>query len=527
MRSKKKKFFLSLPDLMPEAWFLFFVFPGPLPDGGKDKMIEEGSAAGMGKGERELFERSPILQAIMRLAIPTVIGQIILVIYNMADTFFIGISGSDAKLTAAAVCMPAFMFLSAISNLFGVGGSSVISRALGCRDTQRVRRASAFAAWGCMAVSLLYSLFALLFSDGFIDLLGGSALAVHGFAKEYLLITVTIGGTATAMSTFLSHLIRSEGHAMQASAGIMLGGLLNIVLDPLFMFVLLAPGQEIIGAAVATTLSNCVALVYFIAVLIKGRKKSSLCFRPSLDMLDSSVIGGVLSAGLPACLMTLMENISYAVLDNLMCAYGIACQAGLGVAKKINMLAHCIVRGMSQSVLPLIGFNYASKNYRRMKQSILYSGAISILLAVACMTISLVFNRQLVSIFIQDDHIESLQSGARFLCILCLGGPFSAAAYAIISFFQATGKGMKSFCLAVLRKGVLDIPMMFLLNMIIPVNGIVMATPITDVICSMAAIVMFASFLHLHKEMDGKVDDQEAERAKDPAIIRQLANESA
>ena len=128
---------------------------------------------------------------------------------------------------------------------------------------------------------------------------------------------------------------------------------------------------------------------------------------------------------------------------------------------------------------------------------------------------------------IQDESIDSLRHGARFLRILCLGGPFSAFAYAIISFFQATGKGMRSFCLAILRKGLLDIPMMFLLNMIIPVNGIVMATPITDVICSMAAIVMFASFLHLHKEMDGKVDDQEAERAKDPAIIRQLANESA
>ena len=477
----------------------------------------------MGKGERELFERSPILQAILRLAIPTVIGQIILVIYNMADTFFIGMTGSDAKLTAATVCMPAFMFLSAISNLFGVGGSSVISRALGTMDAQRVRRASAFATWGCIVITLLYSVLALLFSDLFINLLGGSASEVHGFAKDYLLITVTIGGLATAMSTFLSHLIRSEGHAMQASLGIMLGGVLNIALDPLFMFVLLPKGQEIIGAAVATSLSNCCALAYFIFVLIRNRGKSSLRFKPTMDMMNRSVISGILSAGLPACLMTLMENISYAVLDNLMSAYGIACQAGLGVAKKINMLAHCIVRGMSQGVLPLIGFNYAAKNFRRMKQSILYSGAMSVLMAMLCMALSLVFNRELVSLFIQDDNIESLANGALFLRILCLGGPFSACAYAIISFFQATGKGMKSFFLAILRKGVLDIPMMFVLNALIPVTGIVMATPITDVICCVVSIILFVSFLRQHKEMDAKTGDKTEKAGKDNLLTQQLA----
>ena len=443
------------------------------------------------------------MEAIIRLAVPTIIGQIILVIYNMADTFFIGLTGSDAKITAATVCMPAFMFLSAISNLFGVGGSSVISRALGSHDLQRVHKASSFATWGCLMLTLCYSLLALFFSDLFIDLLGGKAPEVHHFSKDYLFITVTLGGMATAMSTFLSHLIRSEGHSLQASLGIMLGGVLNIALDPLFMFVLLEPGQEIIGAAVATTLSNCFALVYFI-ITLRRNSHSALQFRPVKQMLEKSVVSDVLSAGLPACLMTLFENISYAVLDNLMSAYGIACQAGLGVAKKINMLAHCIVRGMSQGVLPLIGYNYAAKNYRRMKQSILYSAALSVLLAVVCMAVSLIFNRQLVSIFIQDESIDSLRHGARFLRILCLGGPFSAFAYAIISFFQATGKGMRSFCLAILRKGLLDIPMMFFLDSLIPTDGIVMATPITDVICCGVALVMFVLFLRQHHEMDEK-----------------------
>ncbi|MBQ7657278.1 MAG: MATE family efflux transporter [Clostridia bacterium] len=454
----------------------------------------------MPKYEKDLFESSPVLKAILKLAIPTVIGQIILVIYNMADTFFIGLTGSDAKLTAATVCMPAFMFLSAISNLFGVGGSSVISRSMGSGNFSRVKKASAFSLWGCLALTIVYSLFAWLARDVFIDLLGGKAPEVHGYARDYLMITVVIGGLATSMSTLLSHLIRSEGHSMEASMGIMLGGILNIVLDPLFMFVLLQPGQEIIGAAIATMLSNCCALLFFILYYV--RHTTALSFKPSMKMLEPKVALDVLGTGLPACLMTLFENISYAVLDNLMSAYGIACQAGLGVAKKINMLAHSIVRGMSQGVLPLIGFNYAAKNFRRMKQTILYSGAISVSVALLCMAASLIFSEPLVSIFIQDENIRSIAEGAQFLRILCLGCPFSACAYAIISFFQATGKGMRSFSLAIMRKGVLDIPMMFLLNGMLPVYGIVMATPIADVLCCGAAVVMFISFLRQHQEIE-------------------------
>lgn len=137
----------------------------------------------MKEREKTLFEDSPVLEAIVRLAFPTVIGQIILVLYNMADTFFIGLTGSDAMITAATVCMPAFMFLQAISNLFGVGGASVISRALGARDLQRAKDTASFAFWGCAAVTVLYSLGAWLFAGPFVDLLGGSNPLVHDYAR--------------------------------------------------------------------------------------------------------------------------------------------------------------------------------------------------------------------------------------------------------------------------------------------------------------------------------------------------------
>ena len=444
--------------------------------------------------EIELFEKCSVSGAIFKLAFPTVIGQIILVIYNMADTFFVGLTGNDAMLTAVTVCMPAFMFLSAISNLFGVGGASAISRALGSKDVRRVQRTSAFSFWGCLAVTILYSVLSFLFLDTFIDLLGGTNHEAHANAIEYMIVTVVFGGTFTAMGVMLSHLIRSEGRSLHASAGIALGGVMNIVLDPLFMFVILPAGKEALGAAIATTLSNFLSLVYFIIVLYLIRKKSNLRFAPSLLMLSDGIPGSVLSAGIPACVMTLFENISYAVFDNLMSVWGIAVQAGIGVAKKVNMLAHCIVRGIAQGALPLIGYNFASGNHKRMCKSIGCTHFIAVAVATLCMAINLVFAKPFIEIFIHSGS-ESLACGSAFLRILCIGGPFSASAYTFITFFQATGEGRKSFLLAILRKGLVDIPLMFILNTTLPIYGIVMATPIADVLCCTAAGIMFGVYL--------------------------------
>lgn len=444
--------------------------------------------------EAALFENSPVFKAIIKLALPSIMGQIILVIYNMADTFFVGLTGSDAMITSVTVCMPAFMFLSAISNLFGVGGASVISRALGQQKSERARRTSSFAFWGCLGVTLLYSLGALLLMHPFVNILGGRDSAVHQNACIYILVTIVIGGAATALNTLFAHLIRAEGRSMQASIGIIIGGVLNIVLDPLFMFVILRPGQEVLGVALATMVSNVCALIYFVLVLIRNRKHLILSVRPEKGMFLQSIPKDVIGTGLPACLMTLCENISYAVLDNLMSVTGTATQAGVGVAKKVNMLAHSIVRGMTQGVLPLIGYNYAAGNKKRMKSTVYISAGMSVAISCVCMTVSLLFSKELVGLFIQGET-ESLTYGAKFLCIMCVGAPFSALAYTVISFFQATGQGVKSLILALLRKGILDIPLMFLLNVRYPIYGIVLATPIADIICCIAAIILFFAFL--------------------------------
>lgn len=450
--------------------------------------------------KKDLFERMPVPQAILKLALPAVLGQIILVIYNMADTFFVGLSGSDAMLTAVTVCMPAFMFLSAIANLFGIGGASLISRAMGDNQPEKAKNAARFAFWGCLGLTALYSLFAYVYADPFLKLLGATDGEVHTLAKGYLVCTVSIGGICTAVSALLSHLIRAEGRSLHASVGMTLGGILNIILDPLFMFVLLPKGNEVLGAAIATSLSNVGALLYFVWVLIRKHKRSCLRFTPRFSMFQGGVPEQVLSAGLPACLMTLFENISFAVLDALMAVNGIAFQAGLGVAKKVNMLAHSMVRGMAQGVLPLIGYTYASGDHKRMKQTVTLSMTISVGLAAVCTLICLIWARPLTALFIPHGS-DSQSYGAVFLRILCLGAPFSACAYACISFFQATGRGLRSFLLAIMRKGILDIPLMFILRQVDAIYGMVWATPLTDGVCCLVSLLLFFSFLKHHTDL--------------------------
>lgn len=449
------------------------------------------------KTKKELFEKSPVLNAVLALALPSMIGQVILVIYNIADTLFVSFSGSDEMITAVTVCMPAFMFLSAISNLFGVGGASVISRALGSELKEKAKQVSAFALWGCLSATGLYCLGALIFLPQFVNLLGGSAPIVHENACVYLKVAVAAGGLGASLSTLMAHLLRSEGYSLQASIGIAIGGILNICLDPLFMFVLLEPGNEALGAAIATALSNYVALIYY-SVLLRIRKEEIIMgLIPTRQMFGDGIPKAVFSVGIPACLMTLCENISYAVLEKLMVSAGTAAQAGVGVAKKVNMLAHCIVRGMSQGVLPLIGYNYSSGNRRRMRKIVTCSGAISVSLSLLCMIACLLFSKQLIGVFIHPDA-ASHQYGTSFLKIFCVGAPFSAFAYTVISFFQATGQGLKSMLLALLRKGILDIPLMVLLHSLYPVYGIVWATPLADFFCSMTAAVLFFRWIAKH-----------------------------
>ena len=470
-----------------------------------------------------IFENMPIHKALMKLALPAVFSQIMLVIYNMADTFFISITQSNAKIAAVALCMPSLMVFNAIANLFGVGAASVISRALGKSDIRRAKDACAFSFWGCMLATISFSALSMAFANPITDFLGGINPEIHKYSLDYIKFTTIYCGWTISIPILMSHIVRSEGHSVLASIGIVSGGIINIMLDPLLMFVILDEGNEVAGAAIATSLSNVISFCYYMAVIaIMRKKKKAISMKLRKSCFERSIPRCILGAGLPAFAMTFAENLSYAVLDRLMATAGTIFQAGIAVAKKINMLSHSIIRGLTQGALPLLGYAYSTGNRMKTKRIAYLTLSTAFVISTLILAANLIFTSGLVSLFLSPEN-PSGGYAADFLKILALGCPTSAIAYAFISFFQAVGHGKESLVLALMRKGMLDIPLMFILQLIITTYGIVWATPITDAICCIASVIAFVRFSerHLKKNKRRKTYDPKT----DTYIIKEPCDE--
>ncbi len=437
----------------------------------------------------ELFEKKPVAGAVLSLVVPTVISQIITVIYNMADTFFIGQLGDPDQVAAASFCLPLFLLTTGLANLFGIGGASLVSRSLGMGDGQRARNASAFCVWTSAAAALLYGLAVYLFRGWILPFVGADA-DTYGFCESYLFWTLTVGAVPTVLNAALAHLVRAEGYSGQASFGVALGGVLNIALDPVFIF---GFRMEIAGAALATMLSNLMALLYFLALIYIKRDKLRLTLNPRYYTLSGGVPREVLLVGLPSSIMNLMGIFSNITLNKLLVGYSNAAVAGIGVAKKIDMLSFAIANGISQGVIPLVGYNYSSKNLRRMRDAI----KVTLLLSLAVTTVGAVLlftcANPLVRAFIDD--ADTVRYGGMFQRIICITGPFTAVTTVIVSLFQSVGQKWRPLLLSMLRKGGLDVPFMFLLNALGGVDAIAWATPLADCGAMLAGVLMFIPFL--------------------------------
>ncbi len=437
--------------------------------------------------EQILFEDAPVGRAVISLVIPTVISQLITVVYNMADTFFIGQIGNPDQVAAVSLCMPMFIFLTGLANLFGIGGSSLMSRSLGAGDHLNAKRASAFSIWTAVVISLVYGVLLYILKPVLLPAVGADA-ATYEFCSQYIFWTITVGAVPTVLNQQLAHLVRAEGHSAKASFGVALGGVLNIILDPIFIFPL---GLEIAGAAIATMISNTVATLYFLIQIFRKRQATDISFNLK-HYTFKRVPREVLLVGLPSCMMNMMAVFSNITLNKLLAGYSNAALAGVGVAKKVDMLSFAIATGMSQGVLPLIGYNYASKNYKRMmaavKTDFLISLSVSIVGAVLLFTCA----GPIVRAFIND--AETVRYGQIFQRIICITGPCISVTMLAITFFQSVGKKLEPAVLSLIRKGGLDIPFMFIMNAAAGVNGIVWATPIADFGAMAVAVILFIPF---------------------------------
>lgn len=432
-----------------------------------------------------LYESAPVSKAIFSLAVPTVLSQLITVIYNMADTFFIGQLGDPAQVAAATLCMPAFILLSGLANLFGIGGSSLISRSLGAGNVQKAKHTACFSIWSAGVVAFVYGLLFLLFKPYILPLFGTTE-STYDYCFDYLFWTVTIGAVPTVLSACLAHLIRAEGLSRQAGFGIALGGILNVLLDPVFIFVF---RLGIVGAAMATALSNYIAFFYFVIVIARKKGDCIVTPNPRLFTFGDGIPKEILSVGLPNFIMNLSGIVSNIVLNNLMASYSDAATAGIGIAKKIDMLTFAVSIGMSQGVISLIGYNYAAKNVQRMLAIIKTTFRYLIIISIAT-TLFLFFLAAPVSkLFIND--ADTVEYGQYFLRVLCLICPMQAVSMMCIAIMQAMGRKIQPVAVSFLRKGIVDTPIMLMLNIWVGVYGVAWATPIAELIAMIVGVIVF------------------------------------
>ena len=444
---------------------------------------------------KEIFETMPVPKALATLAVPTIISQLITMIYNLADTFYIGRSNDPYKVAAVSLTYVLVFVFNALSNLFGVGGGSLISRLLGQQKDGEAKKVCAFSFYGTIAVAALYSLGCLVLTEPLLRLLGASDNTV-GYASSYILWVVIVGGIPATLSMTMAHLLRSEGYAKQASFGLGLGGVLNILLDPLFMFVLLGPGMEVSGAAIATMLSNVCALLYFFVTFARLRGRTMLSLSPKHVASGSRYVGKIFATGFPSALGSLLSSAANITINKLTSLYGDFPLAAMGIVKKIDMLPMCVSMGLCQGMMPLVAYNYASGNYVRMRSVSNWARLCGMGFAGLCIVCYELFARRLVGLFINEP--ETLAYGIDFLRICCLATPLMVCNFQMTYTFQAMGKGPQSLLLASCRQGLINIPLLFLLNRLFGLYGVVWTQLVSD---GITLVISFALYQRVYRRL--------------------------
>lgn len=436
----------------------------------------------------ELFESMPIPRAVMKLAIPTVLSSLVMVLYNLADTYFVGMLNNAVENAAVTLAAPLLLAFNAVNNLFGVGSSSMMSRSLGKKDYETVYRSAAFGFYCSIFAGLLFSIAYTVFQVPLLNLLGATQETL-GATIGYARWTVTFGAVPAILNVVLAYLVRAEGAAMHASIGTMSGCFLNILLDPIFILPWgLNMGAE--GAGLATFLSNCVACLYFFVLLYVKRGRTYVCVNPKMFSFKRHIVVGVCAVGIPASIQNLLNVTGMSVLNNFTSAFGSNAVAAMGIAQKINSVTVQIALGLSQGIMPLISYNYASGNIKRMKKTFFFTARIALVFLVLMEIAYYAGARTWVGLFMQDQQI--VDYGARFLRGFCLGMPFLAIDFLAVGVFQACGLGKNAFLFAILRKVVLEIPALFILNALFPLYGLAYAQFAAELVLAIAAVIVLA-----------------------------------
>lgn len=438
------------------------------------------------KSSLEVFESAPIGQAVMKNTIPAMVAMLMVLIYNLADTFFIGQTNNALMVASVSLVTPAFLLFMAIGTVFGIGGTSVISRAMGEGRREYAKKVCAFCMWGCVAAGIVMVIVIFAFMDPILKLLGASEQTI-GYAREYMSI-VTMAGPFVLISNCYANIIRSEGKAGMAMVGQLGGNLLNVILDPILI---LGLGWNVPGAAIATAVSNFASAAYYIGYFKFGN--SMLSIRLKDVSLKDGILKGVLAIGIPAALGDVLMSVSNIILNGQMAKYGDMAVAGIGVAMKVTMITGMLCIGFGQGIQPLLGYCVGAKNWKRYKESLRFSVLVGLGLSTCMTVICYVFDRQIVNAFLSDP--EALSYGVKFSRILLTTSFLFGMFYVLSNALQAMGVATAALIINMSRQGLIYIPAIFILQVVLGMDGLLWAQPVADVLSVVLVIALYQKTL--------------------------------
>lgn len=434
----------------------------------------------------EIFETMPVRKAVLHQVAPSVLSQMVALLYNLADTYFVGLLNSPVQTAAVTVSTPPFLMLTAVSNLFGVGGASAISRALGRKEPEKAKQIAAISFWLGLCAAVAFSVLFLLLAAPILTLCGARSDTI-AVALSYTRWTIVAGGVGTVLNILLANLVRSEGNASMASFGVSFGGVLNIILDPFFVLPqFLNMGAA--GAGLATAISNLAAAVFLLGYLLWS--KSTVLHLAVRELQATGThLRTILSVGFPSALQYALTVVAVAAQSRFVSKYATEAIAALGIVKKIDMLPLYTAIGIATGLLPLLAYNYASGNQQRRQDAFRFGCTIAVGFSLLCVAAFESFAPQLTGIFIDDP--VTVRYASQFLRRMVLAMPLMSLSYPMIIQFQAMGKARESLICSILRKGVLDIPLLFLMDAIFPLYGCMWVQPIVDTIALSAALILY------------------------------------
>lgn len=437
--------------------------------------------------QNELFEKTPVHKAYFRLALPVVFSMVVSLLYNMIDTYFIAQTGNTNLVAGVSLGTPIFTLMVALGDIFGLGGSSVISRLFGQKRDEDGKRLSVFCFYAAFLCGFVITIVMMLLRTPILHLLGADT-ETFTYASQYFTFIV-LGAPFIILSYTPSNLLRTEGFATASMTGTILGAFVNMILDPLFISVL---GLGAAGAAIATVIGNICTDLFFVWFLLARSKRLSI--NPAELRIRLNEIQQIFEIGIPASITNLMQSLGMALTNRYLIPYGNDKVAAMGIVMKINLIAVLIMVGFAFGAQPLIGYNYGAKNHSRLKEILRFCYGIECGVAFVLAVILSVLAPELVSLFMQDASIVAI--GVPMFRMQQLGMVFIAIVLVTTCTFQSAGKAGGAFLLSVSRQGVVFVVVIMVASRLFGYMGVLMAQTISDFLTAILAVSLFYTLIY-------------------------------